>query len=234
MKAPLTIGIVGGMSPESTVTYYQHIVRRHAEAFQDHSYPRVVISSVSFQKYIDWQHEGNWDQITRELEVEFRRVAEAGADFALLATNTMHKVLPFIKCAIPVLSVISAVANHGRRLGITRLGLTGTRFTMSDGFYAEALEREGMTVLVPSTDQQTTIHRIIYEELIFGQIKASSVAAFFEIAQALMHNGADAILLACTELEMLTRERASELAFVDSTRVHANAAWELSIGRPSR
>ena len=233
MKAHLTIGIVGGMSPESTVTYYQHIVRRHEAEFQDHNYPRVIIASVSFQKYIDWQHEGKWDQITRELTMEFQSVAAAGAEFALLATNTMHKVLASIRSTIPVLSVIDAVGDHARRRGITSLGLTGTKFTMSTGFYAQGLERQGLTVLTPSASQQETIHRIIYDELIFGQINPGSIERFSRIAQDLSSKGAGSILLGCTELELLTRDDSAGIKFIDSTRIHADAAWETSIGRRS-
>src|SRR5438552_9817793 len=153
MHSPLTIGIIGGMSPESTATYYQHIVRRHQNEFHDHSYPRIVIVSVSFQKYVTWQHEGDWDQITGELTGEFQRVAAAGADFAILATNTMHKVLPAIRSPIPVLSILDAVTKYAEKGRIKSIGLTGTKFTMSDGFYAEGLERHGLTVLKPSPVQ---------------------------------------------------------------------------------
>jgi aspartate racemase len=233
MNTPLTIGIIGGMSPESTVTYYQHIVRRHEAEFHDHSYPRIVIVSVSFQKYVTWQHEGNWNQITGELDMEFQRVAAAGADFAILATNTMHKVLPSIRSPIPVLSILDAVAKHTQAHGIKSVGLTGTKFTMSDGFYAEGLERRGLRVLTPSPVQQDEIHRIIYEELIFGKISPNSVERFSQIAQDLCNEGANSILLGCTELELLTRDYSSEIRFVDSTRIHTDAAWETSIGRQS-
>ena len=231
MNAPLTIGIIGGMSPESTATYYQHIVRRHENEFHDHSYPRIVIVSVSFQKYITWQHEGNWNQITRELGIEFQKLAAAGADFAILATNTMHKVLPAIRSPIPVLSILDAVTKYAQRTGIKSIGLTGTQFTMSDGFYAEGLERHGLSVLMPTPVQQEIIHRIIYGELIFGKINPDSIERFYQIAQDLSGKGADSILLACTELELLTRGGAAGIRFTDSTRIHADAAWETSIGR---
>ena len=233
MNAPLTIGIIGGMSPESTATYYQHIVRRHETEFHDHSYPRIVIVSVSFQKYITWQHEGNWNQITRELGIEFQKLAVAGADFAILATNTMHKVLPAIRSPIPVLSILDAVTAFAEKSGIKSIGLTGTKFTMSDGFYAEGLERRGLSVLTPTSVQQEIIHHIIYEELIFGKINPESSERFYQIAQDLSGKGADSILLACTELELLTREDSAGIRFVDSTKIHADAAWETSIGRHS-
>lgn len=230
MKNPLTIGIVGGMSPESTVTYYQQIVRAHQTEFQRHDYPRIVIASVSFQKFIDWQHEGDWSRITEGLEKEFEAVAKAGADFAILATNTMHKILPDIKSKIPVLSVLDAVGDFAKEQGIQSVGLTGTRFTMSDGFYARGLEEKGLKVILPTNNQQDIIHQIIYEELIQGKIKSSSINKFAVIAESLLNKRADVILLGCTELELLTRENSLQAPTLDSTRIHAEAAWKISIG----
>src|ERR1043166_317845 len=208
IKTPLTIGIVGGMSPESTVTYYRRIVDRHESEFHDHGYSRIVIVSVSFQRFIDWQHEQNWSRIASELEMEFQKVAAAGADFIILATNTMHKILPSIRSPIPVLSILDAISKYARMKGVQSIGLTGTKFTMSDGFYAEALEHLGSKVLTPSAGQQETIHRIIYEELIFGKVNPKSVEEFLRIAEDLSRNGADSILLGCTELELLTKGNA--------------------------
>jgi aspartate racemase len=233
VKEHLTIGIVGGMSPESTATYYQHIVRRHQAEFHDHSYPRIVIISVSFQKYIDWQHGGDWDRIGRELETEFQKAASAGADFALLATNTMHKVLPSVKSPIPVLSILDAVGAFAKKKGIRSLGLTGTKFTMSAGFYAEGLVRQGLGVFTPPAPDQEEIHRIIYDELISGKVNHSSVRYFDEIAQRLLGRGAEAILLGCTELELLIRGFRNKASFLDSTSIHADAAWEIATGRAS-
>lgn len=121
----LTIGIVGGMSPESTAAYYQHITMRHQAEFHNHSYPRIVIASVSFERYIEWQHEGSWNRIAEELTKEFQAVAAAGANFAIFATNTMHKVLPQINSPVPILSIIEAVAHYSKAKGIKRVGLTG-------------------------------------------------------------------------------------------------------------
>lgn len=233
MERSLTIGIVGGMSPESTVAYYQHIVRRHQAEFHNHNYPRIIIASVSFQKYIAWQHEGAWGEIAKGLETEFRAVAYAGADFALLATNTMHKVLPEIHSPIPVLSILDAVSHQAKLKGIKKIGLTGTRFTMSDGFYAQGLESQGLSVVLPNASEQETIHNIIYNELIFGTVNPSSANKLIEVAQGLSARGAEVIILGCTELELLTRDHPSQLNFIDSTRVHADAAWEVSIGKLS-
>lgn len=224
----LCIGIIGGMSPESTVTYYQHIVRRHRTEFGDHSYPRIVIASVSFQKYVDWQHKGDWDRITTELRREFQAVAAAGAGFAVLATNTMHKVLPFIESPIPVLNVLDAVVSYAKGAGIRSVGLTGTMFTMSDGFYSRGLESRGLSVIVPDAAEQERIHRIIYDELITGDVRDSSVESFRLIADALLSGGAEAVVLGCTELQMLVRGEGFKGRTIDSTLVHAEAAWEMS------
>lgn len=233
MPEPRTIGIVGGMSPESTVTYYQLIVHRHLAAQGDHHYPRIVIASVSFGQYVEWQHAGAWDRIAAALESEFRAVAAAGADFAILATNTMHKVLPAIQSPIPVWSILDAVAEHARAVGIRRVGLTGTRFTMSDGFYAAGLEARGLGVVLPTEAEQAAIHRMIYEELIGGRVTPESVAQFTAIAEALVARGAEAVLLGCTELELLTRAAPLPVPTLDSTRIHAEGAWEIALGRRS-
>lgn len=219
------------MSPESTVTYYQRIVHRHQAEFRNHHYPRIVIASVSFGQYVTWQHEGEWTMIARGLEKEFQALGSAGADFALLATNTMHKVLPRVYSPIPVFSVLDAIGRHAKEKGIRTIGLTGTLFTMSDGFYTEGLESRGLSVVVPNVSHQQTIHNIIYDELIFGRANTSSANKFIKIAQGLLARGAEAILLGCTELELLVRERPAELRIVDSTAVHAEMAWEISIGK---
>jgi aspartate racemase len=229
MQPARTIGIVGGTSPESTIHYYQYIVRRHQQEYGDHSYPRIVIASVSFQPYIDWQHAGQWDRVAAGLEGECRAVAAAGADFALLAANTMHKVLPQIDSPIPMLSILDAVADAARAGGYGRLGLTGTRFVMSDGFYAQGLEERGIGVTLPDAAQQNAIHAIIYAELIAGIVSENAVSRFGEICADLIARGAEAILLACTELELLTRGRNLPYTALDSAAIHAEAAWRAAI-----
>src|SRR5215470_4705604 len=169
METPLTIGIVGGMSPESTLAYYKHIVRAHVAARGDHGYPRIVIASVSFQQYVEWQHAGAWDDIARGLDGELAALAAAGADFAVIAANTMHKVVPQLASKLPLLHVLDAVAEEAKRRGARRLGLTGTGFTMNDGFYAAGLETRGFHALLPDAAERDAIHRMIYDDLIAGR-----------------------------------------------------------------
>jgi aspartate racemase len=227
---PKTIGIVGGMSPESTVLYYQTIVRRHFSERSDHFYPRIVLASVSFGRYIELQHAGDWAGVAAGLAGEFRAVAAAGADFALLAANTMHKVLADTNAPLPVLSVFDAAAREAKRLGCTRLGLTGTRFTMSDGFYARGLEARGLGVVLPELAEQDEIHRIIYEELIAGRLLPASRARMSEIAHSLAARGADAVLLGCTELEILMANAVLPMPVLPTAALHAGYAWEVAVG----
>lgn len=226
MSTTRTIGIVGGMSPESTVAYYLRVVHAHQEAFGNHAYPRIVVASVSFQTYVDAMHAGRWDAITAGLQKEFEAVAAAGADFAVLATNTMHKVLPDIASPIPVLDITDAIAAHAREHEIGVVGLAGTRFVMNDGFYQRALERRGLGVITPLDDEQETIHRIIFEELISGRVEPDSERTFADICGRLVRRGAQSVLLACTELELLSRTL--DVPFIDTTRVHAEAAWRMA------
>lgn len=229
MNKSLTIGIVGGTSPESTVSYYRHIVHRHEEEFHDHGYPRIVICSVSFQQYIDWQHNGEWDRLAQGLEEEMEALKSAGADFALLAANTMHKALPLMKRPIPVLSVLDAVGTFAKEKAVRCVGLTGTKYTMSGGFYVDGLEQRGLTVMLPELSEQDVIHRIIYEELILGRVVPESVQAFAGIIHGFSRRGADAVVLGCTELDLLTTEKNSPIELIDSARVHAEAAWQVAI-----
>lgn len=233
VAAPLSIGIVGGMSPQSTFPYYQLIIQRHLQQRRDHAYPRIVIASVSFGPYIKWQHDGDWAAIGRNLAREFRAVAAAGADFAVLATNTMHKVLPAIRSPIPVLSILDVVGEHCRGLGIRTVGLTGTKFTMTDGFYQKGLEDQGLRVLIPPPNDITALHSIIYDELVAGVVKPGSQQKFVHLAERLVNRGAGAVLLACTELEMLRGPATAHLALVDTTQLHAYAAWEVAVGLKS-
>jgi aspartate racemase len=218
------------MSPESTLIYYRRIVHRHQEVVGDHSYPRIVIASVSFQQYITWQHDGEWDEIGRGLEAEFRAVAAAGADFALLATNTMHKVLPSIESPVPVLNILDVISRHALGRGLGSVGLTGTAFTMGDGFYARGLEERGLRVVLPNPGQQERIHRIIYDELIVGRVERSSVKEFAEITSELSRRGAEVVLLGCTELGLLAGGDEFGVEMIDSTSLHADAAWETAMG----
>lgn len=219
-----TIGILGGMSPASTSKYYDYIINKHIEEYKDHSYPRIVISSVSFQKYINWQHQKNWGKIENNLKQELKYLSLSGADFAIIATNTMHRILPNIILPLPVLSIIEAVSKTAKELKLKSIGLLGTKFTMNDDYYKRSFEKHNIKIIVPRQNDQDEIHRIIYDELIVNEIKNKSVDSFYGFANRLLDNGAEAVLLSCTELEMIQNKNNNKMRFLNSTKIHAELA----------
>ncbi len=224
------IGIIGGLSPESTTHYYRHIIACHRRLRGDQDFPRIVVASVSFGQYLSWQQANRWDLLAEGLRAEFAALKAAGAEFAVVASNTPHKVLPLENSPLPLLDIRDAVAAECKRRGITRIALTGTAYTMADDFYASRLRAQGLEVSLPSLREQGAIHRIIFGELVHGTASPESRRIFAEIAQRLQAEGAEAILLACTELAQLTDPEKLEFPSLDSTEIHAEAAWNYSSG----
>ncbi len=221
-----TIGILGGMSPESTVAYYEYITRTYTERFGDYGYPEVIIYSVSFQPYVDWPNAGRWDLVAAGLSEAARKLVAAGADFVLIATNTMHKVVAEVRAAVdvPVLSLLDAVGEAILAQGISTVGLLGTRFTMEKPFYRGALAEQGITVLVPEEAERDVVHRVIYDELVAGKIRAASREQYTAIIEGLAACGAEGIVLGCTEIPLLVRPEDVSLPLFDTTQIHAEAA----------
>jgi aspartate racemase len=229
MRASRTIGLVGGTSPFSTAEYYLDIVRMHQEAFGDSSFPRIVIASVSFQQYVDMQHAGDWDGVAAGLQGEFDALEAAGADMVALTANTMHRVLPQLHSHLEIVTVHEAVALEAQARGATRIGLTGTRFTMNDPLYREALESYGLEVIVPDAQQQDRLHEIIFDHLVRGEVTDEDGRGFESICVDLLGQGADLVLLGCTELKLLAVSPATKARTIDSAHVHARLLWQRAI-----
>src|SRR5581483_4661721 len=174
------IGILGGMSPESTTLYYEHITRTYTARFGDYAYPEILIYSVNFQKYVDWQHKGQWIEAARDMAGALERLRGAGADFGLIATNTMHIVFEEVQQAVrmPLLSIVQATAEAILASRLQCIGLLGTIFTMSERFFREGLERSGIRAIVPEPDDQQRMNKVIYEELCRGEIRPGSRQLF--------------------------------------------------------
>lgn len=225
------IGLLGGMSPESTVEYYLHITRAYTSRFGDYNYPEIIIYSVSFQPYVDWQHQERWDQVAQGLGAAAHCLEAAGADFIVIATNTMHLVLDQIQAhvRIPILSLLDVVANAIQGQGLRTVGLLGTKFTMEKSFYHQALARQGVAVLVPSADERRYINEVIYKELVAGTIHAESRAGFIQVIQNLVQQGAEGIILGCTEIPLLVTQAHVAVPLFDSTRLHAEAALNYAL-----
>lgn len=226
------IGLLGGMSWESTVSYYQALNRGvRAQLGGLHS-ARVLLNSVDFAGIERLQHAGDWPATARLLAAEARKLQDGGADFLLIGTNTMHKVAPEIEAAIdiPLLHIADATAAKLRADGITRVGLLGTRFTMEQDFYKGRLqERFGLTVLVPDEAERERVHRIIYDELCLGEIRESSRAEYLAIIEGLAAAGAEAVILGCTEIALLVGDARAAVPLYDTTAIHAEAAVALAL-----
>ncbi|HEY73497.1 MAG: aspartate racemase [Anaerolineaceae bacterium 4572_32.2] len=225
------IGILGGMSPESTVEYYQYITRAYTERFGDYGYPEVIIYSVSFQPYVDWPNQDRWDLVAQGLSEAAQKLEAAGADFIVIATNTMHLVFDQVQVnvAIPMLSLLDAVGDAILARGMETVGLLGTKFTMEKSFYQDALSRKGITVLVPDEQEREFVNGVIYDELVAGQIRAESRAGYVAIIEKLAERGAEGVILGCTEIPLLVNEEDAGMPLFDTTVIHAEAALNYAL-----
>ena len=226
------IGILGGMSPASTVEYYQYLTRSYTARYSDYGYPEILIYSVSFQSYVDWPLDERWDLVARGLSGAAHKLELAGADFIIIATNTMHLVFDQVQArvSVPMLSLLDAIGDAVLARGLERVGLLGTRFAMEQGFYQDALAARGIEVLVPDAVDREVVNRVIYEELVAGRIREESRAEYLSIIGRLAERGAEGIVLGCTEIPLLVAQSDVALPLFDSTVIHAEAALQFAIG----
>ncbi len=227
-----TIGLIGGMSWESTVPYYRQINQTIKQQLGGLHSARLVLYSVDFHEVERLQHAGDWDAAGAMLADAARALQAAGADFIVLCTNTMHKVAPAIEAAvrIPLFHIADPTARAIQQAGLRKIGLLGTRFTMEQAFYKERLrEQHGLDVVVPEQADRDIVHRIIYEELCLGQIVDSSRDEYRRIIAALVAQGAQAIILGCTEISLLVAQQDASVPLFDTTAIHAHSAalWAL-------
>ncbi len=226
-----TLGLIGGMSWESTVPYYRFINEAIKARLGGLHSARLVLYSVDFEQIARLQHAGDWDAAGNVLADAAQRLERAGAEALVICTNTMHKVAPAIeaKVRIPVLHVVDAVATEIRAAGFRKVGLLGTRFTMEQPFYAQYLARHGLATLVPEQADRDLVHRVVYEELCLGKIVDASREAYRRIMAKLVTQGAEAIILGCTEISMLVGAQDASVPLFDTTAIHARKAAEWSV-----
>jgi len=228
-----TIGLLGGMSWESTVPYYQQINQGVKARLGGLHSAKVVLVSVDFQEIETLQHRGDWAAAGAVLAAAARSLEAAGADVLVLCTNTMHKVMPAIASAIqiPILHIADATAAVIHAQGLQTVGLLGTQFTMEQAFYKDRLTAQhGLTVLVPEPEERAIVHRVIYEELCLGQVNPTSREEYLHIIANLQVRGAAGIIAGCTEITMLIQAADLSLPLFDTTAIHAAAAvdWALA------
>ncbi len=221
-----TIGLIGGMSWESTSLYYQYINQEVKTQLGGLHSAQIVLVSVDFAQIAQWQQSDEWDKAAQLLIDAAQRLEKAGADFFAIATNTMHKVAEQVAqvVTIPLVHIADATGQVLKQHNIERVGLLGTRYTMEQPFYKQRIEKEfGVEVVIPNGVQRALIHNIIYQELCLGVISKRSIADFEIIIDDLHALGAQGVILGCTEIGMLVDETSSSLAIFDTTKIHAKA-----------
>ena len=227
-----TIGLIGGMSWESTANYYRDINERVKQRLGGLHSARILLYSVDFQEIERLQHQGRWDEAGEQLGDIARRLEGAGADVVALCTNTMHKVAPAIEAAlrVPFLHIADPTAQAVKQAGIGRIGLLGTRFTMEEDFYRGRLvQRHGLDVIVPDAAERETAHRVIYDELCLGKVEERSRQAYRDIIAHLVERGAEGVILGCTEIAMLVSPADSPVPLFDTTQLHAVSAVDFAL-----
>jgi len=226
------IGLLGGMSWESTVGYYRAINEGIKKALGDLHSARLVLYSVDFDPIEKLQHDGDWEGTAKILSQAALSVQSAGADFLVICTNTMHKIAPQIEevLAIPLLHIADATAEVLVQNGIRKVGLLGTAFTMEQDFYkGRLIQQYGLNVLVPDDEDRKIVHRVIYQELCLGKLKSDSKAEYLRIIDSLARQGAEAVILGCTEIGMLVSQQDTDVKLFDTTAIHADKAVEYAL-----
>ena len=227
-----TIGLLGGMSWESTALYYSHINELVKGKLGGLHSAQIAMYSVDFQEIEILQHAGEWDATGEILAQASKQIEAAGADFLLICTNTMHKVAPQIEAAIdiPLLHIADATANRIKAEGIKNIGLLGTRFTMEQDFYAGRLRDEhNLNVILPSKQDREIVHRVIYDELVLGIVRDESRLEYLRIMDDLRAQGAEGVIEGCTEIVMLVEQEHTDIPLFDTTAIHAQAAVEMAL-----
>ena len=227
-----TIGLLGGMSWESTVGYYSAINKGVKESLGGLHSAKIAMFSVDFAPIERLQNKGDWLGTETILVEAAKSIEAAGADFLLICTNTMHKIAPQIEGAlkIPLLHIADATAEHLLKKGVKTVGLLGTSFTMEQDFYKGRLkDKHGLNVLVPNQEDRKIIHDVIYSELCLGLTNANSKSEYLRIIEELSNNGAETVILGCTEIGMLIDQSDTDVKLIDTTLIHAQKAVEYAI-----
>ncbi len=228
-----TIGLLGGMSWESSLVYYRIINETVKARLGGLHSAQCLMYSVDFAEIEALQHAGEWDLLTQQMISAVHHLKQGGADFLVICTNTMHRMADEIEAAtdMPLVHIADATAQAIQTQGLKTVGLLGTRFTMEEDFYRGRLQnKHKINVIIPKEAQRQLVHRVIYEELVKGEIRADSRAAFKEVILSLKARGAQGVILGCTEIPLLIQQGDVDLPVFDTTRIHAEAAVDWALG----
>lgn len=236
-----TIGVIGGLSPQSTITYYREICEGVRRVRGGLSGPPLLIASVNQQEILELREAGRWDRVGEILSDAARGLERAGSSCVMIACNSVHKVADVVEksISVPFLHIVDATAAGALAKGVRKVGLLGTRYSMEMGFYQERLQRFGVEAIVPEKPVRDEIHRIIFEELCIGQIRPDSKKFFLEAAWGLFDAGAEGLVLGCTEIDLIIGPQDFSLPVFDSTALHIARATafileEAEAGLPRR
>jgi aspartate racemase len=227
-----TIGLIGGMSWESSVEYYRIINEAVRAKLGGLHSAKSIMYSVDFAEMEPLQHQGRWKETIQILITAAKSVEKGGADFIILCTNTMHKVADELQhhINIPILHIADATAKSIKARGMKKVGLLGTKFTMEEDFYkGRLIQKHHLEIIVPTAEAREVVHRAIYDELCIGEINPASKMRYLDIIGDLAKNGAEGIILGCTEIGLLVKEEDSRVPLFDTTRIHAIAAVDYAL-----
>lgn len=226
-----TIGLIGGMSWESTVTYYQIINEKTKELLGGLHSAKVLLYSVDFAEIEEYQAKGEWDKSAKSLTDIAVNLEKAGADFIVICTNTMHKVVPEIskQISIPIIHIAEATAQVIKRENLNKIALLGTKYTMTQDFYKQKLLDHGIEVLIPDEEEIEVVHDIIYSELCLGKINPTSKQKYIDVIEKLQKKGAEGVILGCTEIGLLISQEDTSLPVFDTTQIHASEVAKIAI-----
>ncbi len=227
-----TIGLIGGMSWESTLEYYKILNESVKERVGGLHSAKSIIYSFDFEEIEELQHQGNWNKLTELMIEAAQKLEKIGAELIIICTNTMHKMADEVQRAvkIPLIHIADATAEVAKEKGLKKVGLLGTKFTMEEDFYKKRItEKHGIEVIIPNKDERELIHNVIYNELCLGILSPESKARFKEIVENLISNGAEGIILGCTEIPLLIKQEDIQVPVFDTTTIHAKSAVEFSL-----
>ena len=227
-----TIGLIGGMSWESSLEYYRIINETTKLKLGGLHSAKSILVSVDFAEIETLQHQGKWQEAAQVMVAAAKSLESGGADFIVLCTNTMHKAADDIQAhtQLPFLHIADATAQQIKASGIGRIGLLGTRFTMEEAFYKDRLtQKYGLEVIIPTAPEREIVHRVIYAELVLGRILPASKERYLDIIDGLVKAGAEGVILGCTEIGLLVHAEDCKVPLFDTTRIHAQAAVEYAL-----
>lgn len=221
-----TIGLIGGMSWESTAVYYRYLNEYIRNQYGDLHSAKCVLYSFNFQDIVELQKAGRWEEATKELVEAAKQLKAAGAELLVICTNTMHLMADEVEEAtgLPLIHIIDALAMHIEAKGLSKVGVLGTKFTMEQPFYKERMLTHGIELVIPDDEERSLIHEVIFSELCRGQFNPDSKKAYMKILEGLTEQGAEGVILGCTEIPLLISQEDTQIPLFDSTKIHAESA----------